>query len=108
MPAGFVYILECSNSTYYTGSTINLERRLTEHVNGEGANYTKKYPPIRLLYVEEYDRIDEAFYREKQIQRWSHEKKRALIEGNIKELQLLAQCRNITHHENYYLNAQKK
>ncbi len=62
-----------------TTSTNNLERRLTEHQNGEGANFTKKHLPVELVYFEEFQRIDEAFYREKQVQGWSRKKKEALI-----------------------------
>lgn len=78
---GFMYILECSDRSYYTGSAIDLEARLAQHQNGKGANYTKSRLPVELVYFEEYDRIDEAFYREKQVQNWSHKKKKALIEG---------------------------
>lgn len=65
---GFMYILECSDKSYYTGSSVDLERRLEEHQSGNGANYTKKYLPVKLIYFEEFDRIDKAFYREKQVQ----------------------------------------
>jgi len=85
-----MYILLCSNGQYYTGSTNNLERRLTEHQNGEGANFTKKHLPVELLYFEEFQRIDKAFYREKQIQGWSRKKKEALINGQTNELPKLA------------------
>ncbi len=90
MKTGYVYILECSDGSYYTGSTIDIERRLQQHQAGEGANYTRKRRPVHLVYSEEYDRIDVAFDREKQIQRWSREKKRALIEGHLTELPDLA------------------
>jgi putative endonuclease len=43
---GYMYILECADGSYYTGSTNNLERRLQQHQNGEGANYTKKHLPV--------------------------------------------------------------
>ena len=79
---GYMYILECSDGSYYTGSTNDLERRLEQHQNGEGANHTKKHLPVKLLYYEEFQRIDEAFYREKQVQGWSRKKKEALINGN--------------------------
>ena len=81
MSKGYMYILECSDASYYTGSTKNLERRLWEHQNSRGANYTKKRLPVKLVYFEEYSRIDEAFYREKQVQGWSRKKKQALIDG---------------------------
>jgi len=83
---GYMYILECSNGSYYTGSTINLERRIQQHQSGEGANHTKKYLPVRFIYFEEFTRIDEAFYREKQVQNWSRKKKEALINGELQEL----------------------
>ncbi|MFD1550741.1 GIY-YIG nuclease family protein [Putridiphycobacter roseus] len=54
---------------------------MKQHQNGEGANHTKKYGPVKLVYVEEFSRIDHAFYREKQVQGWSRKKKEALING---------------------------
>lgn len=89
-----MYILECADGSYYTGSTKDLERRLWEHQNLLGANYTKRRLPVKLVYYEEYSRIDEAFYREKQVQGWNHNKKKALIEGCSKDLPLLS--RNYT------------
>ena len=87
---GYMYILECSDGSFYTGSTINIERRLFEHQSGIGANYTKKRLPVKVVYLEEYSRIDEAFYREKQIQGWSRKKKMALIQGDFESLKELA------------------
>jgi predicted GIY-YIG superfamily endonuclease/mevalonate kinase len=86
MPKGFVYILECSDGTYYTGSTIDLELRIKQHQEGQGANHTKKRLPVTLVYFEEFQRIDDAFYREKQIQGWGRKKKEALIKGNPNKL----------------------
>ena len=87
-----MYILLCADGSYYTGSTIDLERRLAQHQNGEGANHTKKRLPVSLLYYEEYQRIDDAFYREKQVQGWSRKKKEALIEGKNDLLPVLAKA----------------
>ena len=95
-----MYILLCADDTYYTGSTINLEQRVNQHQDGEGANYTSKRLPVKLLYWEEYDRIDIAFYREKQVQGWSRKKKEALIRGDIEDLHLLAECVNSSHFKN--------
>lgn len=92
-----MYILECEGGFYYTGSTNDLDRRLKEHVTGNGANFTKKYPPIQLVYFEVFDRIDKAFYREKQIQGWTRQKKEALIKGQTNKLHELAKCLNQTH-----------
>jgi putative endonuclease len=87
---GFTYILKCVDGSFYTGSTKNLKKRLWEHNNGIGANYTKTRLPVQLVYYEEYNRIDQAFYREKQIQGWSRRKKLALIEGQPELLPKLA------------------
>ena len=94
---GYVYILECSDGSYYTGSTIDLDKRLQEHQDGRGANHTKKRLPVKLVYDEGYLRIDSAFYREKQIQGWSRAKKQALINGLFETLPNLSECKNETH-----------
>ena len=83
---GYLYILECADGSYYRGNTRNLEKRLWGHNNFLGANYTRKKHPVKLVFFEEYSRIDEAFYREKQVQGWSHAKKKALIEANKSKL----------------------
>lgn len=80
---GWMYILECNDGSYYTGSTIDLKRRIKQDQNGEGSNHTKKRLPVRLLYTEEFSRISDAFYREKQIQKWSRKKKEALMNGEL-------------------------
>lgn len=97
MAKGYTYILLCEGDRLYTGSTRNMERRFAQHCAGEGANFTCKYKPIRVVYLELHDRIDFAFYREKQIQRWSRTKKDALIRGDSNALHVLAECRNETH-----------
>ena len=76
---GWMYILLCADGTYYTGSTNDIDSRLYQHQNGEGAKYTKNRIPVTMVYSEEYDRIDDAYFREKQVQGWSRKKKEALI-----------------------------
>lgn len=93
---GYTYMLECADGSYYTGSTKDLEYRLNQHQAGKGANHTKKRLPVQLVYVEEYERIDDAFYREKQIQGWSRKKKEALIKGDNSALPVLS--RNYTEY----------
>jgi putative endonuclease len=99
-----MYILECSDGSYYTGSTIDLEIRIKQYQNGQGANHTKKRLPVKLVYYEEYQRIDQAFNREKQVQGWGRKKKEALINGDLKELNPLAECKNESHFKNYLGN----
>lgn len=96
----YMYILECADGSYYTGSTRDLERRLWEHQNGLGANHTASRLPVKLVYCEECDRVDDVFYREKQIQGWSRKKKQALIAGDTNQIHLLAECQNESHCRN--------
>jgi putative endonuclease len=98
---GYMYILECADGTYYTGSTNDLEHRLEQHQNGEGANHTKKRMPVKLVYFEVFQRIDEAFYREKQVQGWGRAKKEALINLQSDELKKLSECLNESHWKNF-------
>lgn len=97
---GYMYILKCANDLYYTGSTNNIEKRILEHQSGLGANFTRKHLPVQLVYFEEFSRIDDAFYREKQIQGWSRKKKEALICGKTNLLNELADCKNASHFKN--------
>jgi putative endonuclease len=87
--------------SFYVGSTRNLKRRLAQHQAGEGANHTRKRLPVRLVYFEEYPRVQKAFYREKQVQGWSRKKKEALINGKPEELRRLAECMNDSHCKNH-------
>ena len=96
-----MYILLCSDNSYYTGSTKHLKLRLGQHKDGTGANHTSKRLPVKLVYCEEFSRIDHAFYREKQIQRWSRKKKEALINGATNQLNKLAECQNESHYKNH-------
>lgn len=99
MPIGFVYILECSDGSFYTGSTINLEKRLFEHHSGQGARHTKARLAVNLVYIEKFQEIHQAFYREKQIQGWSRKKKIALIQQNYELLPKLSEYQNKTHYK---------
>jgi len=91
----WVYILRCSNGAFYTGSTVQpLESRIWQHNEGLGANFTRKHRPVRLVYFEEFDRVYDAFAREKQIQGWSRSKKLALIIGAGEILPRLARGRS--------------
>ena len=85
-----MYILECGDGTYYTGSTKDLSQRVQQHQNGIGAMYTAKRLPVKLIYYEEYLQIDLAFRREKQIQGWSRKKKEALMNGQEEFLPILS------------------
>ncbi len=92
----FMYILQCGDGSFYTGSTKDLMRRIEQHKNGDGANFTSSNLPVKLIYYESFGRIDKAFEREKQIQRWSRAKKIALIQGDIEKLKRLS--KNYSEH----------
>ena len=86
----WTYILRCSDDSYYVGSTVDLERRLSEHNLGLGAAYTRRRRPVTLVWSGEFGRIDEAFAFEKRVQGWSRRKREALIAGRLDRLPGLA------------------
>jgi putative endonuclease len=89
---GWAYIIVCADGSFYVGSTVDLERRISEHNLGLGATYTRisRRRPVTLVWAAQFDRIDDAFRFEKQVQGWSRAKRRALIEGRIQDLPGLA------------------
>jgi putative endonuclease len=96
----YVYILECSDKLLYTGITNNIERRVDEHNSGlKKSGFTHKRRPVTLKFHQEFNDVNQAIYFEKKVKRWSAQKKRALIEGDFELLQILAECRNATHHK---------
>ena len=78
----YVYILRCSDGSYYTGITENIEIRLAQHQAGELPGYTKKRRPVELMFCDEFLYMDDAIDRERQIKGWSRGKKEALIAGD--------------------------
>jgi putative endonuclease len=86
-----VYILKCSDDSYYTGVTNNLTRRLSEHQHGRNpTSYTYSRRPVELMFYAEFTDFLCAIAKEKQIKRWSNAKKKALIEGRFDDLVNLA------------------
>jgi len=80
MKMGFIYILSnYTRTTLYIGVTNDLQERVTEHRNGTGSEFTSKYKLYYLLYFEEYQSIQLAIAREKQLKRWHREWKFNLI-----------------------------
>ena len=76
----FVYILECSDKTLYTGWTADLEKRVREHNNGKGgARYTRGRRPVRLVYFEACRSVSDALKREAGIKKLSRAQKLLLI-----------------------------
>lgn len=91
MKCYFVYILKCSDKTYYTGVTSNLQQRIIEHQTGKHKeSYTYKRRPLELVYYAEFSDVGIAIDKEKQIKKWSRKKKEALINGEFENLPNLA------------------
>ncbi len=67
------------NTVLYTGVSNSLQRRVWQHKNGAIPGFTKKYNCTKLVYYEEYDRIDQAIAREKQIKGWLRARKDVLV-----------------------------
>src|SRR4051812_30176049 len=82
-----VYIVKCSDGTYYTGITNDLERRLLQHNGGMrgGARYTSSRGPVELLYVKKYKTRSEASKVEYHIKTLNHQQKLDLINSVSKE-----------------------
>lgn len=79
MKTNYVYIVECSDHTYYTGWTTNLEQRIKAHNEGNGAKYTKARRPVKLIYVEELLDKSQALKREYAIKQLTRKQKELLI-----------------------------
>jgi putative endonuclease len=87
----YVYILASRrHGTLYIGVTNSLQKRLEQHRNGEGSSFVKRYGVFRLVYVESYERAEEAIAREKQLKRWKRDWKIELIERDNLEWQDLS------------------
>ena len=75
----YVYIVQCSDNTYYCGSTNNLERRIKQHnTSKSGAHYTKIRRPVQLVYSEKFNTLTEARAREAEIKSWKRDEKKLL------------------------------
>ena len=81
----YCYILECADSTYYTGWTTDPERRVAQHNKGIGAKYTSVRRPVKLVYVESHPNRREAMQRELAIKKMKREQKSRLVQGWNKE-----------------------
>jgi len=90
----FVYILECSDGSYYTGVTSELEKRINEHNSDFYEGYTSTRLPVKLVYSNRFTEINDAIKAEKQIKGWSRAKKEALIIGDIDLLRKLSKGKN--------------
>lgn len=75
----FVYILQCTDNSFYTGSTNNVERRFNDHLTGKGGRYTRSHKVLKLVYKEKFVNKSDALKREAQLKKWPRLKKEALV-----------------------------
>ena len=75
----YVYVLSCADDTLYTGYTTDVERRVAEHENGDGAKYTRGRAPFEVVHVERFDSRSAAMSREAEIKALSRAEKERLI-----------------------------
>ncbi len=93
----FVYILRCSDKSYYTGITNDIERRLDEHnseINKD--SYTHDRRPIELVFCEAFVDVNQAITFEKKVKGYTRKQKEAIIEDNWDKLKELLVCLNNT------------
>jgi putative endonuclease len=98
MKSYYIYIIKCSDNLLYTGFTNNITRRFNEHTEGLNKTcFTFKRRPLDLIFYQEFNDVKQAIYFEKRIKKWSAKKKLALANEDFDMLQILSECRNLTH-----------
>jgi putative endonuclease len=98
----YVYILKCSDNSFYTGVTNDVDRRFNGHsfgLNKESYTYNKR--PLELVFCTDFNDINQAIAFEKQLKGWSRKKKEAIINDKWEDLNKLAECLNMTSHTNF-------
>lgn len=94
MKTYYVYIVKCSDNSYYTGMTNNLTRRIDEHNEGNNPeSYTYTRRPVKLVFYSEFNEVEQAIAFEKQVKGWSRKKKEAIINDNWETLPELSKNR---------------
>jgi putative endonuclease len=94
------YIVQCSDGSYYVGSTTNLDMRLGQHNSDEfGPLYTRRRRPVVLVWSGWFDSVAEAFAYEKRVQGWSRAKREALIRGDLGALPDLSRRKAVQDRE---------
>jgi len=91
----WVYILLCSDGTYYVGCTTDLDGRIAHHREGTYRGYTCSRRPVQLVWVADFPDVFQAIEIERQLKGWSRRKKEALIRGDFESIHLLAQSKEM-------------
>ncbi len=79
----FLYILQCSDKSLYTGITTNVKRRFEEHKAGKGGHYTSAHRVVKIVYTEEHKDRSSASKREAEIKKWTRKQKLEFIKNNV-------------------------
>jgi putative endonuclease len=79
----YVYILESKDGKYYTGYTVDLDRRMKMHAEGKGSKFVRAFGFKKLLYVEKFHTKSHAMQREAEIKKWPRTRKKELIRGKV-------------------------
>ncbi|WP_224484344.1 GIY-YIG nuclease family protein [Robertkochia aurantiaca] len=91
----YVYILECSDGSFYTGFTSDVDKRVMQHNDGKVyTSYTYSRRPVKLVWVQEFSDPKQAISFEKQVKGWRRKKKEALINGDFNLLKELSKPYN--------------
>ena len=91
----YVYILLCSDNSYYTGVTNDLETRFLYHQNGHNPeSYTYNRRPVEIVFYSEFNDVNQAIAFEKQVKGWSRKKKEAIINNEWEKLPNLSKGKN--------------
>ena len=78
----WVYILQCSDGSYYTGCTTDLERRVDQHNRGIGSRYTLRRRPVKLLWSMQLKTLGDAMSAERRIKQLPRSKKSSLLRND--------------------------
>ena len=89
----WVYILRCSDDSYYTGHTDNLEARLYQHNITEQNSYVSSRKPFELIWSQTFESRELALTAELQIKGWSRSKKEAMMRGDWEKVSELAKSK---------------
>lgn len=90
----FVYILRCSDGSFYVGHSADVDKRVAAHNSGRGASWTANRRPVVLVYREPLETEAEAITRERQLKGWSRAKKEAFLTADTAGLKQLSRCRS--------------
>ncbi len=84
----WVYIVQCRDGSYYTGSTPNIEQRIATHNSGKGAKYTRARLPVKIVFTEKKENHSQALKREFQIKSLKRDQKKILVNQFFQQLEV--------------------